>query len=100
MTERNPGIALAAAATLSIALLPLAVHAQDIAPITGTLNAIFSFLQGTMSRTLAGISVACLGILAMTGRMRWVWAGSIIGGIVLVFGAASIVSFFTTSAGS
>ncbi len=100
MTERNPGIALAAPVMLGIALLPLAVHAQDIAPVTGTLNAILSFLQGTMSRTFAGIAVACLGILAMTGRMRWAWAGSIIGGIVLVFGAASFVSFFTTSAGS
>jgi type IV secretion system protein VirB2 len=80
--------------------MPLLAQAQDIAPISSTLTAILSFLQGTMSRTLAGIAVACLGILAMMGRMRWAWAGSIIGGIVLIFGAAAIVSFFTTSAGS
>ena len=85
---------------LVLAGLPLLAHAQDISPISGTLTAIQSFLQSTAIRTLAAIAVIALGILAMMGRMRWAWAGSIIGGIVLIFGANAIVSFFTTSAGS
>jgi type IV secretion system protein VirB2 len=100
VTERNPVITLATAAMITIALVPLAVLAQDIAPATGTLNAILSFLQGTAIRTLAAIAVIGLGVAAMFGRMRWAWAGSIIGGIVLIFGAVAIVSFFTTAAGS
>ena len=89
---------------LSLALIlaitiPLTVHAQDIAPVTGTMTAIHGFLQSTAIRTLAAIAVIGVGITAMAGRMRWAWAGSVIGGIVLIFGADQFVSFFTTSAG-
>ncbi len=100
MKPRKANAATVYWVALTLACIPLLAQAQDIAPISSTLTAILSFLQGTMSRTLAGIAVACLGILAMMGRMRWAWAGSIIGGIVLIFGAAAFVSFFTTSAGS
>lgn len=93
--NRTLGLAL-----VSLACLPLIAHAQDIAPITGTLTAIHGFLQSAAIRTLAAIAVIGLGVLAMMGRMRWTWAGSIIGGIVLVFGADAFVSFFTTSAGA
>jgi len=85
---------------LALACLPLLAQAQDIAPVSGTLTAIHGFLQSTAIRTLAGIAVIAVGITAMLGRMRWAWAGSVIGGIVLIFGADQFVSFFTTSAGS
>ncbi|MDB5987853.1 MAG: hypothetical protein JWR16_2906 [Nevskia sp.] len=83
-----------------LAALPLMAYAQDIAPVTSTLNAIHGFMQSTAIRTLAALAVIGLGILAIMGRMRWAWAGSIIGGIVMIFGADAFVSFFTTSAGS
>ncbi|MDZ4078497.1 TrbC/VirB2 family protein [Hydrocarboniphaga sp.] len=83
-----------------LAALPMVAHAQDIAPITSTLDALHGFLQSTAIRTLAAITVIGLGITAMLGRLRWAWAASIIGGIVLIFGADAIVSFFTTSAGA
>lgn len=83
-----------------LAALPVVTYAQDIAPITSTLDALHGFLQSTAIRTLAAITVIGLGITAMLGRLRWAWAASIIGGIVLIFGADAIVSFFTTSAGA
>ena len=83
----------------TVAALPLGVYAQDISPVTGTMTAIHGFLQSTAIRTLAAIAVIGVGITAMMGRMRWAWAGSVIGGIVLIFGADQFVSFFTTSAG-
>ncbi len=82
-----------------LAGLPLLTQAQDIAPVTSTMTAIHGFLQSTAIRTLAAIAVIGVGITAMMGRMRWAWAGSVIGGIVLIFGADQFVSFFTTSAG-
>jgi type IV secretion system protein VirB2 len=85
---------------LVLGLIPLLAHAQDISPVTGTLTAIHGFLQSTAIRTLAAIAVIGVGITAMMGRMRWAWAGSIIAGIVLIFGADQFVSFFTSSAGS
>lgn len=99
MTPRTTGLVIALA-TLAVASAPMLVHAQDIAPVTSTLDALHAFLQSTAIRTLAAITVIGLGITAMLGRLRWAWAGSIIGGIVLIFGADAIVSFFTTSAGA
>jgi type IV secretion system protein VirB2 len=90
---------LALAFAVAVAV-PLTAHAQDIAPVTSTFTAIHGFLQSTAIRTLASIAVIGVGITAMMGRMRWAWAGSVIGGIVLIFGADQFVSFFTTSAGS
>lgn len=98
----RPGKAFLRRLLLAVLLagwFPLVVQAQDIAPITGFLNAVHGFLQSTAIRTLAAITVAALGITAIMGRLRWAWAGSIMAGIVLIFGADQIVSFFTTSAG-
>lgn len=87
-------------ALVVVASIPVLAQAQDIAPVTSTLNAVHSFMQSTAIRTLAAITVIGLGITAMMGRLRWAWAASIVGGIVLIFGSDSIVSFFTTSAGA
>lgn len=84
---------------LLAAAVPVGAFAQDLAPVSGTMTAIHGFLQSTAIRTLAAIAVIGVGITAMMGRMRWAWAGSVIGGIVLIFGADQFVSFFTTSAG-
>jgi len=86
-------------AVVIVGSLPLLAHAQDIAPVTSTLDAIHGFLQSPAIRTLAAIAVIGLGITAMLGRLRWAWAGSIIGGIVLIFGSDAFVAFFTSSAG-
>lgn len=85
--------------TFTGALLAAPAYAQDIAPVSGALNAIHGFLQSTAMRTLAAIAVIGLGVGAMMGRLRWVWVGSVIGGIVVIFGADAIVSFLTKSAG-
>lgn len=74
--------------------------AQDIAPITSTLDSLHGFMQSPAIRTLAALAVIGLGITAMLGHLRWGWVASIIGGIVLIFGADSIVAFFTSSAGA
>lgn len=81
-------------------LLIKPAYAQDIAPITSTLDALHRFLQSPAIRTLAALAVIGLGITAMVGHLRWSWAASIIFGIVLIFGADSIVAFFTSSAGA
>ena len=46
---------------------------------------------------LMGAFVAVLGYLGLTGRLRWAIAGSIIAGIALIFGAASIVDAISGS---
>lgn len=98
ISEKHAALTLALL-LVALMLLPAPAHAQDIAPVSGALNAVHGFLQSTAMRTLAAIAVIGLGVAALMGRLRWFWAGSVIGGIVLIFGADAVVSFFITSAG-
>ena len=64
------------------------------APWDGPLQNLIDLLTGTTARLVAILALIVLGLMAMTGRMSWAIAGSIIGGIVLVFGAAWIADNF------
>ena len=65
--------------------------AQELAPLENVVDFLVSFLTGAFARSVAIIAVAVMGYLGLTGRLRWGVAGSIIVGISLIFGAASIV---------
>jgi len=58
---------------------------------TNFLTALETLLTGTWARITAIIAVVFLGFGWMSGRVSWPVAGSIIGGIILVFGATAIV---------
>ncbi len=58
---------------------------------TNFLTALQNLLTNTWARIIAIIAVIGLGILWMTGRLAWGIAASVIGGIILVFGAPAIV---------
>ncbi len=64
---------------------------------TNFLQALQDLLTNTWARIIAIIAVVCLGILWMTGRMPWYTAGSVITGIILVFGAPAIVDSVASS---
>ena len=65
--------------------------------MTSFLTALETLLTGTWARIVAVIAVVFLGFGWMTGRISWAIAGSIIGGIILVFGAAAIVDSISGS---
>ena len=87
---------------ITAAALPDLAFAQGggAGPWTGTLNYVISILTGAPARLLAIIAISALGVIALLGRMSWSWAGSIIGGVVLIFGAASIADLFIGSVGT
>ncbi len=87
----NKALRSAAMIGLIVALVPTLAYAQDAAPIQGALDWLVSLLQGAIARSVAIIAVCFLGFLAMTGRLAWGLAGSIIIGIALVFGATTLV---------
>lgn len=58
---------------------------------TNFLTALQNLLSGTWARIIGIIGIIGLGITAILGRLRWGIAGTVIGGIILVFGAAEIV---------
>ncbi|MDN5940206.1 MAG: TrbC/VirB2 family protein [Salinisphaera sp.] len=105
MNQINLHHVSAARATLAVLIGTLIVVFPQVAlaqtdPWEGVLQRIVDILTGDAARLAAIIAVASVGITAWAGRMQWSWAGSIIGGIVLVFGAAQIVDIFAGVVGA
>lgn len=74
--------------------------AQSIRPVTGMLGTLISVLTGPIASMLAILAVISCGFLAWSGRFTWGIAGSVIMGIVLVFGSTQIVDFFRSALGN
>ena len=72
--------------------------AQDLAPLTTVAENIATALTGTFATAVATIGMAACGFLAMSGRMPWGAAIAVIGGIILIFGAATLVEEIQTVA--
>ncbi len=68
--------------------------AQDLSPVTNMLTAIGTALTGPLGRAIGLIALAGVGILFLTGRMNWMYAGSVVVGLVILFGAATILAGF------
>jgi type IV secretion system protein VirB2 len=95
----NRYVKLASLAALCMAL-PEIAHAQDAAPVEGVLDWFVGVLQGNLARSVAIIAVCFLGFMFLTGRMMWNVAFSIIVGIAIIFGAATLVDAMRSAAGT
>ena len=83
----------------SMASTPALAQSADLAPITNLTDYILDFLTGPFARSIAGIAVVVLGLMAKAGRLKWQHAASVIFGIALVFGGATIADQLATAAG-
>lgn len=70
------------------------------APVLTVFQAIVDFISGPIGRLFAIIAVMALGFLAFAGRLSWFFAGGVILGIGLVFGAPSIVDELISTVGN
>jgi len=68
-------------------------------PVQSTLTQLVTALTGPIATALATLAVIACGLFAWGGRLTWGIAGSVIFGIVLVFGSAQIVQFFQSAIG-
>ena len=91
-------IALAGAIGIVVAGPALAQTGQ-LQPVQSTLQTLTQTLTGSIATSLAILAVIAAGFLAFVGRLTWGIAGSIVFGIVLVFGSAQIVQFFQSAVG-
>ncbi|MBX9930054.1 MAG: TrbC/VirB2 family protein [Methylobacterium sp.] len=96
----NRAVQIAATAALLSLCVTDAAYAQSLAPVQTTVQQLVQILTGTISTGLATLAVIACGFFAWAGRLTWGIAGSVIFGIVLVFGAAQIVQFFQSAVGS
>ncbi len=78
--------------TLIMISSPEAAHAQALFDSgTNFLNAFSDLLTGTWARIAGIIAIVITGFTALTGRLSWARAATVIGGLILIFGAAAIV---------
>jgi type IV secretion system protein VirB2 len=84
---------LIAVATL---LAPAVAHAQadpaGSGPIVGALAWLQGTLLGNVATAVAVMAVAAVGFGMLTGRMNWRFGATVIIGLFILFGAASIVA--------
>jgi type IV secretion system protein VirB2 len=68
-------------------------------PLNTAMSSVLSFMTGTFATTAATVAVAAVGYLALTSRIPWMWAFSVVIGVALIFGAAQVVSSLTSGMG-
>ena len=84
-------------AALAALFLPAAAQAQGADPQgSGPIVAALAWLQGTLlgnfATAVAVMAVAAVGFGMLTGRMNWRFGATVIIGVFILFGAASIVA--------
>ncbi|MEI6706028.1 MAG: TrbC/VirB2 family protein [Methylococcales bacterium] len=82
---------------LTLATLALLPEVAIAAPWDSAATKILAIFTGGLTRTLAIIAVISLGIGAIAGKLSWDWAIKIIIGIVLIFGATTIVDYIISA---
>jgi type IV secretory pathway VirB2 component (pilin) len=81
---------------LSVGVLVILALMPEIAmaaPWDGAATKVLEIFTSGLVRTLAIIAVIACGLAAFGGKLSWDWAIKIIVGIVLTFGATSIVDY-------
>lgn len=82
-------------------VVPAAAQAQDPAG-SGPINAALGWMQGTLlgsvATAVAVMAVAAVGFGMLTGRMNWRFGATVIIGVFIIFGAASIVAGIQSAA--
>lgn len=83
------------------AFVLLSMFFPDIAsaePWDSVAQKVVDIFTGGLARLLAIIAIIACGVMALAGRLSWDWAIKIIIGIVLIFGAATIVDYIIAAA--
>ena len=83
----------------SVALAQQAGDPQGSGPIANALLWLQGTLLGTVATTVAVMAVAAIGFMMLTGRMNWRFGATVIIGVFILFGAASIVGGIQAVAG-
>lgn len=92
LTSPGRGLALMALALVAVASPALA---QDFSPIDNFFNTVGTALTGTTGRAIGLVALAAVGIMFLRGRMDFGFAASITVGLVILYGAATILAGFT-----
>ena len=68
-------------------------------PIIGAVDWLQGTLLGNVATAVAVIAVAAVGFMMLTGRINWKYGATVVIGLFILFGAASIVGGIRSVAG-
>lgn len=95
--ERTRMFVVALAVTTLLAAVPEIAYAQA-APWESTAQNTYNLIM-SIARWVAIIGIVGCGLAALFGKLSWEWAGKIIIGLVLIFGATHLVDYFRQGMG-
>ena len=72
---------------------------QGSGPVVNAVNWLQSTLLGSVATAVAVMAVAAVGFMMLTGRLNWRFGATVIIGVFILFGAASIVGGIQAAAG-
>lgn len=99
LPKSNTANIVAATIIVALCLLPELAFAQSGSsgsnPVLAFLNGVVAFLNTGVMRAIAILAVFSLGVLCYLGKLTFGMTATICGGIILTFGAASLVDQFS-----
>ena len=99
MTRKSPFAFLAVFATAPVSAQYAAPDPAGSGPIVGAVEWLQGTLLGNVATAVAVIAVAAVGFLMLTGRINWRYGATVVLGLFILFGAASIVGGIRSAAG-
>lgn len=97
-TARLSAAILAAFAALAAPATALAQDPAGSGPINAAVGWMQSTMLGSVATAVAVMAVAAVGFGMLTGRMNWRFGATVIIGVFIIFGAASIVAGIQSAA--
>ena len=83
-----------------IVMMPDFAYATSDTPMSAVLCTAASWFTGSTGKGLATIAITIIGIGALLGKVSWGMAIIVGMGVAIVFGAGSLVTTLSTSAGN
>ena len=91
MAALSPTTRRLALVALALVLAAAPALAQDLSPVNTFFTTLGTALTGTTGRAIGLVALAGVGLAFVTGRMNWGFAFSVTLGLVILFGAATIL---------
>ena len=92
LTPSHRRVAVMAVALAACAASP--VFAQDLSPIDNFFTTLGEALTGTTGKAIGLVALAAVGLMFLMGRMNWAFAGSVCLGLVILYGAGTMLAGF------
>lgn len=92
MAIPTPSLRGIAAVAIMLAVASTPAMAQDLSPLNTFFTTLGTALTGATGRAIGLVALAAVGIMFLLGRMNWAFAGSVVLGLVILFGAATILA--------